>query len=323
MKNFTRFEQHLYDLKRISPNAGDVFVCPICLKVIPRSKVDANSVNIGHVWPKYIRNNVSKKTKSQQVLLCKPCNSAAGSQGDSAMQKNEKIKRGEEPETITIYYKQGHKLKHITLRMHVEEINNNPLQIKLRTTCPAEAWNGKNNNCQTYGQIVQHKPMIHVVRTGFQGPVKIGWLTSAYLFAFYNLGYQYVLQSALDPVRDYIQRSFEEPSSSYCNTPTLSLKSCNSCDVQEPLISYYAAMDKSKGYSYLRIDLLNYHINIPFPIISSLNHSHIEELKENQLSSNEKPRLVIHHNEEESLRDLLCLPDYEVVGDRIERHVNN
>ena len=74
--SFSMFERHLEDLRRICPAVDEVFVCPICFKVIHRDDVTKETVDLGHVWPEFIRNNLgSDVAKHQQVLLCKSCNS--------------------------------------------------------------------------------------------------------------------------------------------------------------------------------------------------------------------------------------------------------
>ncbi len=59
--SFAIFESHLEDLRRIFPDAGEVFVCPICLKVIRRDNFTKETINQGHVWPKLIRSNLDSK----------------------------------------------------------------------------------------------------------------------------------------------------------------------------------------------------------------------------------------------------------------------
>ena len=87
------FEAHSTDLSSVIPGVKDTFVCPICFAVFSPESIEENLVDVGHVWPKYFRER-SDVAKHQQVLLCKKCNSSAGTAGDEIMQADAEIYEG-------------------------------------------------------------------------------------------------------------------------------------------------------------------------------------------------------------------------------------
>jgi len=89
------FDTHLTDLNSVMEE-GNTFICPICFAEFSEEAVGNGNLTDGHVWPDYIREkSKSKVAPLQRVLLCKSCNSTAGSRGDNHMQLREKIKDGE------------------------------------------------------------------------------------------------------------------------------------------------------------------------------------------------------------------------------------
>ena len=85
------FQTHLANLNRLFPDVEDMFICPICLKVL-REK---DALSIGHVWPQKFTN-----LRDKIVMVCKVCNSKAGSRGDAAMQEFEEARRYHELDQV-------------------------------------------------------------------------------------------------------------------------------------------------------------------------------------------------------------------------------
>src|SRR5215213_4901167 len=103
--SFALFDKHLADLRQVFPDADEIFVCPICLKIISREAILKNRelVSLGHVWPDYMRDGSRGGAFSQSVLLCKDCNSKAGGLGDHAMQEHMKALAGERTARVKLY----------------------------------------------------------------------------------------------------------------------------------------------------------------------------------------------------------------------------
>jgi 5-methylcytosine-specific restriction endonuclease McrA len=84
------FSKHAKDMRDVGATTEELFVCPICVDVRTREHLEAGYMDVGHVWPEYIRQK-SELAQHQHVLLCKSCNSNAGKCADAAMQDVERI----------------------------------------------------------------------------------------------------------------------------------------------------------------------------------------------------------------------------------------
>jgi len=106
----------------------------------------------------------------------------------------------------------------------------------------------------------------HELRSGL---AKVGWMTSAYLLAFFTFGYRYILDDALGPLRDYILSSFgDDPG--VANLPAsdeIGLTECGVCPPHdEPEIGLVIPLD---GHTpvHLQISFLDYHMRLPFGFV--------------------------------------------------------
>lgn len=317
MSNFNLFEQHLIDLRRVSPNADDVFVCPICFSTIRRNDINQNTVNLGHIWPAFIRSEVeSDDAKHQQVLLCKSCNSSAGSRGDNEMQKHEKARRGLLPSKVWVHVRGEPPL---ALELFVTMSDDGPpYEGQVTVRVPPGEWE-YNDRWKRFRDIADGQKQIDIAVNQFTADRKLayaGWLTSAYLFAFYTFGYRYVFQNALDPVRDYIRQSFQEQTDNrlyFHRTKNLAVQTCKTHNYQEPKIIYHTKTQGSAVPHHLEVSLLDYHVRLPMPL---------KEYEEIPVDLLPDPEMVLAadatghtpHDEECIWEQLLNEPEYEVIG---------
>ncbi len=318
-QSFNLFEQHLFDLKQISPEADDVFVCPICLSIIARSNIDAETVDLGHVWPSFLRNLVSLDTiKHQQVLLCKSCNSSAGSRGDHEMQEHEKVCQGLLPSNVWIL-PQGKSL--FMLKLNVTKYKNQKIILKLN---PSQGEWLHNPRWKKFREVADGKQRITIAINQFTRNWKlaqVGWLTSAYLYAFYTFGYRYVLQTMLDPVREYIRLSFSgntDDRLSFESQTDVSVRSCKEHNYQEPRIEYISQTQGSIIPSHFEISLLHYHTRLPVPLRLYFDIAP-ETLPDPQMVWAADATGHMPHEGTCDWEMLLAQPDYEVIGTEIFR----
>ncbi len=318
---FTLFHQHLDDLRRVSPEAGEIFLCPICMSTIPRENVDRETVNIGHVWPKFLRESAgTESTRGHQVLLCKPCNSSAGSRGDQEMQIYERTRRGELPSKMFIMSHDGR--NPITIPVYFKRLNSSEgVRYQIKTQVPRGEWN-HNDRWRRYRDLSDTKSRFSAAIN--PNPhnwqlAQAGWLTSAYLFAFYTFGYRYVLQTELDQVRNYIKRSFTgnvDDSLAPAPAKNLSVQTCEYCNYLEPEIAYVMKTIGTEEPHHLEVSFLDYHIRLPLPLQFPIGIPA-------DLFNDPKMKLVqsavghIPHEGKCSWEETLNDPDYSVIGGKI------
>jgi hypothetical protein len=94
---------------------------------------------------------------------------------------------------------------------------------------------------------------------------RIGWLTSAYLFAFYTFGYRYIFQSCLDQVRQAIRHSFSGQINNgleFSNEKILTIARWDDIVSIEPRIGLLVPVDSARQ-AYMRVDFRDVHIRMP------------------------------------------------------------
>ena len=270
------FDAHLADLKSVITHAGEIFICPICLRVFGREAIKEKLLTDGHVWPKPIRKaSRSREIKNQRVLLCSNCNHKAGDHGDAQMGTLEKIREGQN--TGQLY---GERLVEIILpsdntpiKLNANVTKIGPAKVNLTFESPkgSKQW-ARNNPAEQerfQSAISANRPMrlaIHPVRQYQPVLAKVGWLTSAYMFAFYRFGFRYIFHERLNQVRRYILDSFETDSNSLSDIPKvddLDMYVCNSHYESVPKLSVSIPIAGNTPV-HLFISLLDYHVRISF-----------------------------------------------------------
>ena len=214
---------HAADLMKIVPGINQVFVCPICLNVYFSESIEQNQVDVGHVWPEYFRKR-SDIASHQQVLLCKKCNSDAGQAGDAMMQVAQKIYEGKETGNLGIrkinITKSSTIGETLTLDAYVLKTGEKSVRLgfpKYKKRSQKRYFGEQRKKFRQYASEGLINMMVFPPGAKPSKPfgdpnnaclAQAGFLTSAYLFAFFRYGYTYILQTCLNPIRDYIQQSF-------------------------------------------------------------------------------------------------------------------
>lgn len=322
-KNKTNlFKHHLSDLKRVCPRAGDVFVCPVCFSVFSMEEaLDKEKVNLGHIWPKFIRDNSpSEDVKHQHVLLCKACNSRAGALGDLEMQKFEEYKREKKSENSF--------LKRKALFISRTENFSMPSDILYRKTGeksfevefdkPADFFR-HNQNYKKFS-TGQTKCDILIMPQFDIKLALVGWLTSAYLFAFYTFGYRYIFHKNLDKVREIILNSLKDnvvhefDSTAKSN---LSSYSCSQHFYESPTILYITPIQGLDQRHFIEISFLDHHVRLPG------RNFYIEQIASDLSKVEDNTRIAIAPNKHIphdgfcEWDELFADVNYQVVGNAI------
>jgi hypothetical protein len=292
------FQNHVADLRDIDPSSEGGFICPICKKVYSFADIKNKKLTRGHIWPDYIREKSSGGlAKKHIVLLCENCNSRAGQYGDSQMQLFQQIQDGDEKGDI--YGKR---------KVQIADQDGNPL-IKINANVKKDkdtkaitlswkrdnkdAWIGNDHRMKERfeGLLGKTEPLSISIDAN---PIKeteprpelapVGWITSAYLFAFYTFGYRYILHPMLDPIREYILSSFDKEQSKNLKMsyPSFGLQEDKNKFTEAPTIEIIISLEPE--VAYLQIHLFTYQIKLPFhyvPIaLSAFVHLQMPDINE-------------------------------------------
>jgi hypothetical protein len=273
------FNAHALDLTSIFPEIKDIFVCPICLNEFTKSEINSTNLSDGHIWPDYIRGRSrSAKASSQHVLLCKSCNSKAGSRGDAHMQAREQVHDanvagklfGDRKITVLLPDKKAAPIQLHNIGVQVDKASK-IVTLSFPRKRNKRNWLGNNPSEQArFTQAVQSDSKFDMIvhPQNSLRPVlwRVGWLTSAYLYTFYTFGYRLILHPEFDPVRRVIsdsfiadkRKEFEFPESNY-----LRVIACGAHNSPEPRMTI-AVPVKANEYAHIEVDFLNYHVKLPF-----------------------------------------------------------
>ena len=327
------FDQHARDLQGLFPNIEQKFVCPICLNILGNESIKQERVNLGHVWPEYIRKGTTKAVH-QQVLLCTDCNSKAGESADASMQTFEKLRNEKEignistPLRTQIISTRRPDRKPIKTGLFIKNEGENRITIKLEE---ARTEKQRVNNIMINERIRQYNqdgPISIIVESSVNLRLaRVGWLTSAYLLAFYTFGYRYIFQRGLDPVRDIIRKSFDkivDETLEFDHRKFLTVGRWDDILQPEPRIGIMLPIDRSLQ-SYMSVDFQSVHIRMPaqyrYDIVWE-EASQIEDSEDNE--DNVQSFFVdgsghLPHNDECHWEDGFGKIDYTIGGEEMIR----
>lgn len=281
------FDAHMQDLQEVQPGLREVVACPICLGIFSREAIARKQLTDGHVWPKDFRQD-SPKVSQMRVILCKNCNNTAGSKGDKQMQLMELIKKGEE--TGELYGKRIVEIRKKTKEPPVKlpvtifrNINDNSISITGSVDENINLPKISHKDQIRFKEIIESKLPVSITINPNQelrpGIVPAGWITSAYLMAFYGLGYRYILHESLNPVRQYIKQSLDQLSSKSLSLPkdeNFTIREYKDKFFPEPELLFIYPLENGKRV-YLQINFLKYEIRLPFRFVKKVFDGQISE----------------------------------------------
>jgi hypothetical protein len=270
------YDAHLSDLLSMFPDQGDVFICPICLITYFREDIFGDNLSEGHIWPEYIRQKSgSEKAANQRVLLCKKCNNTSGSHGDKHMQVMEQVREGEETgelfgnRLVEVIETPGE--RPVRLRVQVrrnEDRNSMTVTGKLDKKGNFVSTNPKDK--ERFLELINRGEkvsiIVHPPRNLSPELTRAGWITSAYLLAFYCLGYRYILHPALNPVRDYILQSFDPVAEKTFENPSsggFCIREYEEQFFTDPEFVLIIPIDDTT-FVHLQVNFLRYQVRLPF-----------------------------------------------------------
>jgi hypothetical protein len=268
------FDAHTKDLNEFRPGMGDVIVCPICLSIVPREAISQKSLTDGHVWPTGLR-KTSKVANSMHVLLCNTCNHTAGSRGDKQMQVFEDVKKGDETgdlhgiRKVQIIKNPGEKPIEMNVKVSCD-LNDNSITVTGRIDENFNWLEGSPEDQARFRDVYEKHEKVTVIVNPYRELkpqfVSAGWITSAYLMAFYHLGYTYTLHPSLDPVREYILKSFDLNEEKNLILPTDDNFSLREYEVEyfpDPELFFICPLENNQKV-YLQVNFQKYQIRLPF-----------------------------------------------------------
>ncbi len=96
--------------------------------------------------------------------------------------------------------------------------------------------------------------------------IPAGWVMSAYLYAFYRLGYRFILHESLDPVREYIFQSFDPNLNKNLvipNEDNFCVREYTKQFFEDPELLIVFPFEKQQKV-FLQINCWKYEIRLPF-----------------------------------------------------------
>lgn len=195
-------------LKRISENlsyfatdGGNKFLCPTCLEYIPLSNL--SEISEAHIVPRSAGGGLKS-------FLCTKCNSAFGANQDKWMGEYVKIKNNKSGLLASSKQKGYFEINGVRFsgeygksidgagEFYIFENKSNPESIK-------SLLKSRDEGSLDRLSITFSVPLIENSKQ-----IDVGFLTSAYLLWFKELGYSWVFQSHLDIVREQIKQPEED-----------------------------------------------------------------------------------------------------------------
>ena len=271
------YDAHLNDLKSatdIVPDVGDEFICPICLVGFTSDNITNGNLTDGHVWPAFIRaKSGSEVAKTHHVLLCRACNSDAGKHGDAHIQLLEKVRdaveQGRHYGYRLVQVVRGPAEEPINLRAYVSIRDQLTVTLTFDIDKKSGYWARNNPKEQarfrSLGDRGESVSMILHPHHGVKPHLaKAGWVTSAYLYAFYTLGYRYIFHESLNIVREYIVRSFEDAAKEQLELPESEVFrfEMNTNAYENPQIGLVIPLLGDRPV-YLQVNFLDYQVRLP------------------------------------------------------------
>ena len=179
----------------------DWYLCPLCLDVLLTvDEFETGELTVEHVPPEALGGG-------DLVLTCKACNNDAGTYFDGQAHRQERLRQllsgqSDRPETVTF------------------TVDDFPTRVEMRTagrTGMLFTVIPQINNPAAVELAIEHMRVLSETRsTDFRFTVtpqvryhpdraRLAWIRAAYLAAFALFGWTYILQPALQPIRDQLR----------------------------------------------------------------------------------------------------------------------
>jgi len=183
------------NLEHFFPNLKDHFMCPTCLDKIPIK--NKKEISEAHIIPKAAKGSL-------KTFLCRKCNSLFGANQDKWFGELIKLSQDDKPSIMKTSNKDDYfMIDNIKVNGCWELDKNNNFTFTIH----------KNRNSPEVNKLIEDKfrtspPKIKLSCTlplmRNRSMIDVGFLTAGYLMWFGHLGYSWVLQTHLDPIREQI-----------------------------------------------------------------------------------------------------------------------
>jgi HNH endonuclease len=184
------------------PSDEDWYLCPVCLDGLTIEEFATEQLSVEHVPPEALGGN-------ELVLTCKKCNNDAGRHFDAEAHKQQRLwqflsGQSQQPETARFT------VGDITTRVEAHVTGQTGLFLM---EVP------KINNPADLERMEAHMRMLSETRSTdfrftvtpqlryFPDRARVSWIRTAYLAAFALFGWKYILQPALQPIREQLMNS--------------------------------------------------------------------------------------------------------------------
>jgi hypothetical protein len=192
MDNHVWFEKGKSALKQLYPET-DFYVCPLCKRVFHEcSFSDPDGLSVEHVPPEHYGGR-------RMVLTCRKCNNTAGAGIDAHLYRDEKLRNLGKPGGADAKLKIDDNENWAWVSFDYEK---DPKEMVVLHGKGDPAANLLHDQMQRAGDGT-------MLRLQFTGGIRrhayLSLLRAAYLVAFAEFGYLYVLREAFEPIRQMIQ----------------------------------------------------------------------------------------------------------------------
>lgn len=186
------FDEYVKSLNAVYAESQSIFICPICMRPFNRKAINDKKVSIEHIPPKAIRSSV-------KTITCTECNNNIGAKLQSHM--NNYVR---EKELLA-----GRVLEPIPA---IVEMNGHKFDTRITENKGMGKWTGVSRVSQLppdmqIGNLAKHvgkQAVISLKIPWSKDIVDAAYLHSAYLALFSLLGYPYIMQPFLEPIRKKI-----------------------------------------------------------------------------------------------------------------------
>ncbi len=189
------------NLEVFYPELNNHFMCPTCLKKIPL--VGKSEISEAHIIPKIAGGKL-------KTYLCRDCNSFFGKEQDKWFGELVRLSCHDKPSVLSTYIKEKYfMIDDIRVNGEWEKDTNGNFKFRIYN----------NRNSPQTNRLLDAKfgARPQEIKLSFPLPIiknerfiDIGFLTARYLMWFGTIGYSWVFQDHLQPVRDQIMNPKKE-----------------------------------------------------------------------------------------------------------------
>jgi hypothetical protein len=187
-------------IEDVFPTDEDWYLCPLCLDVLLTvEEFDTEQLSVEHVPPEALGGN-------ELVLTCKRCNNDAGHRFDAEARKQQRLRQ----------FLSGHSQQPETARFTVGDVTTKVEMDVVGQTGMFLVGVPKINNPADLERMEEHMRMLSETQSTdfrftvtpqlryFPDRARVSWIRTAYLAAFALFGWKYILQPALQPIREQL-----------------------------------------------------------------------------------------------------------------------